>query len=411
MHTPVVRVTFMGVALAACSSSPADCVAADGGAACAPIVAPCVAGAPLRPADVQTGAALAPGSCWSASGDLVVRSGTLSVPAGVTITFAQGSRLRASGAGRINAVGTPVAPVVFQGVDDMRGAWGGVGFETNSTDNRLENVRIRGAGASAWTGDSDTRAALYIGREGGAALVNVSISKSQWYGLYLHGEQSRALPLTGLVVTESTRTARTHADAAQQIGADARFDANDENAVRLGTGGTDFLVKPGTWRTLSVPWLVVSKVYVRAAVRLEPGATFRFADGARITVDESNGNVGSFAAVGTVDAPIRFLADAEVPGGWAGLGFDTASASNRIEHASVQFGGRDAWTGNPLSKAAVFVGEKARLTLQDVAIANSAARGIHLYGGQSVVTCSAVRFEANAGANVGRGDANLDACP
>jgi len=103
----------------------------------------------------------------------VVQDGTLAIGEGVTIRFAQGSRLRTSGAGRLKAIGTALNPVVLRGSDDKRGAWVGVGFESDASDNRLENVEVIGAGASAWTGDGDTRAAVYVGRQGGAGLVNV----------------------------------------------------------------------------------------------------------------------------------------------------------------------------------------------------------------------------------------------
>ena len=377
----------------------------------AAVIDPCAASIRLAPADVRSGKALPPRTCWDATGDLVVQDGTLAIGEGVTIRFAQGSRLRTSGAGRLKAIGTASNPVVLRGSDDKRGAWVGVGFESDSSDNRLENVEVIGAGASAWTGDGDTRAAVYVGRQGGAGLVNVLASKSDWYGLYLHGEDSRAEPMAGLSVTDSARIARVHAQAARQLAGDERFERNDESRVRLGTGGTDFIVRAGTWRRLAVPWLVVSKVHVRAAITVQAGASFRFTEDARITVDARDGNAGSFAAVGTPDARIEFVGDGEVPGAWAGVGFDTGSAQNKLAYATVRFGGRDAWTGNPLSKAAVFVGEKARLALETVTIASSSARGIHLYGNESVVSCAGVTFEASAGSKVGRGDSNLDACP
>ncbi|MDP3237165.1 MAG: hypothetical protein Q8N26_30535 [Myxococcales bacterium] len=190
---------------------------------------PCVAEA-LTTAAVAGGKTLAPFSCWTADREINVSDGTLAIGEGVTITFAQNASLRVTGQGRLRAVGTAATPIVLRGQDDRRGAWKGVGVSTDATDNRLEHVQLTGAGNAAWTGNNDSKAALFVDDVGGLALVATRISKSAWYGVFTEGAASRIGPFTGVRFDDNERIARLHANTAGAFGGDTTFDGNSESA-------------------------------------------------------------------------------------------------------------------------------------------------------------------------------------
>lgn len=372
---------------------------------------PCVP-EPLTTASVAGGKVLPPFSCWTVAGDVNVSDGTLSAGEGVTITFASTAGLRVTGQGRFSAVGTAAAPVVLQGQEDRRGAWKGVSIGTDSADNRLEHVLLTGAGNDAWTGNNDTKAALFVDDPGRVALVSLRLVKSGWYGLFTEGVDSTLATFSGVRFEDNERVARLHANTAGGVGADTAFEGNGESVVRLAYGGSDQVRTAATWRNLAVPWLVTGRVSLYATVTVEPGTTLRFAEGAGLHARNDAGNVGALDATGTAAAPITFTGAEALAGTWLGLGFDTDTASNRLAHASVQYAGRQGWNGNALSKAALFVASGARLALDTVSIGHSDGYGLHLVTTSSQATCSGVTFEAtNASGAVTVGNMTMAACP
>ncbi|MDP3501746.1 MAG: hypothetical protein Q8S33_15520 [Myxococcales bacterium] len=373
---------------------------------------PCVAEA-LTTAAVAGGKTLAPFSCWTADREINVSDGTLAIGEGVTITFAQNASLRVTGQGRLRAVGTAAAPIVLRGQDDRRGAWKGVGVSTDATDNRLEHVQLTGAGNAAWTGNNDSKAALFVDDVGGLALVSTRISKSAWYGVFTEGAASRIGPFTGVRFDDNERIARLHANTAGAFGGDTTFDGNSESVVRLGYGASDQVRAAATWRRLAVPWLVTARVLLYAAVTIEAGATFRFAQGAGFNMRNDAGNSGSLDATGTAAAPIVFTGEEELAGSWLGLAYETSSTSNKLAHASVRFAGRQGWDGNSFSKAAVYVDNNSSLALDTVTIGSSAGYGLHLVSAtNSQASCTAVTFEAsNASGPISIARMAAMACP
>jgi hypothetical protein len=367
----------------------------------------------LTNASVSGGKTLAPFTCWSVAGDVNVSDGTLAIGEGVTITFAQAAGLRVTGQGRLEAVGSAADPIVLRGQDDRRGAWKGVSIATDATANRLEHVHLTGAGNDAWTGNNDTKAALFVDDTGGVTLVSTRISRSGWYGLFTEGASARLSSFSGVRFDDNERIARLHADTAGAFGGDTTFEGNGESVVRLAYGGSDQVRTAATWRRLSVPWLVTARVTLYAPVTIEPGATLRFAQGAGLHVRNDGGNAGSLDATGTADAPIVFTGEEELAGSWLGLGFETSSTSNKLAHASVRFAGRQGWNGNSFSKAALYVNSNATLALDTVTIGMSGGYGLHLVNAStSKATCSGVTFEAsNVSGPVSVANMAAAACP
>lgn len=107
----------------------------------------------------------------------------LEVAAGVEIHFNQDKGLDVNSAGRLVAVGTAAAPIIFRGIEDVVGFWKGIQLEDAlSNDNMLSFAEINGGGSSGWTGAARSAANLRI--EGASiSLSNVSITKSGRHGI------------------------------------------------------------------------------------------------------------------------------------------------------------------------------------------------------------------------------------
>lgn len=71
-------------------------------------------------------------------------------------------------------------------------------------------------------------------------------------------------------------------------------------------------------------------------LRLDPGLTLNFPQGASLTVN------GQLTAVGTPEAPIRFLGAQRGPGAWHGIEL-TPGSSATLQHCEIAYGGRTYW--------------------------------------------------------------------
>ncbi len=72
------------------------------------------------------------------------------------------------------------------------------------------------------------------------------------------------------------------------------------------------------------------------ALRLDPGLTLNFPQGASLAVN------GQLTAVGTAEAPIRFLGAQRGPGAWHGIELHPGSSAS-LQHCEVAYGGRTYW--------------------------------------------------------------------
>lgn len=85
--------------------------------------------------------------------DSVAVSATLSIAPGARLVFGAGEEMTIWADGRLQAVGTETDPIVFTGVEQTPGYWGGLRFyHSNSEDNQLQWVTIEYAGGY-WDGN------------------------------------------------------------------------------------------------------------------------------------------------------------------------------------------------------------------------------------------------------------------
>ncbi len=118
---------------------------------------------------------------------------------------------------------------------------------------------------------------------------------------------------------------------------------------------------------------VQTELAVEAELRIEPGVTVIFAEGARLFV----GPDGLLSAVGTAMAPITFRGAAAERGYWDGLMFEASNRmENALEHVVIEHGGREAYRGLQGGLVLNTFNGPTRISLADLTIRSSAAHGI-----------------------------------
>jgi hypothetical protein len=118
------------------------------------------------------------------------RNARLTIAPGAILEFESGGYLRTVGCstntgGSINATGTAEAPIIFRGVSQGPGSWGGVDMCTNQPDNRLVHVQISGGGQTTYSGRRSAN--VYVPAGARIEIRNSTFRDSSGWGIWAHG--------------------------------------------------------------------------------------------------------------------------------------------------------------------------------------------------------------------------------
>jgi len=139
---------------------------------------------------------------------------------------------------------------------------------------------------------------------------------------------------------------------------------------------TNEITVPTTW-TADQVWVIDGNIYVSSDLVIQPGTIIKFNPGASLSV--GYGVYGSLMAVGTLDKPIIFTSNANIPsaGDYYGINFYGSSAnSSSLAFCNIEYAGYS--NGNP--GAALYL-DNATISLVSCTIQKSAGAGILSYFG------------------------------
>lgn len=205
---------------------------------------------------------------------------------------------------------------------------------------------------------------VYMNASSKAVFTNTTFRGSGFYSLWV----PRTGDITGFdgnVFTQNARTIIVHPEQAGAIAANNSLTQNTENAVRMTFGNTDAVLTAQTWRDFGVPFYVQDRTFIQAAVTIDPGVEFEFAQNAHFVVNEE----GSLRANGTADNPVAFRGREDLAAFWIGIQFGTASPLNVLTNVSFRNAGSAAWFGGSNSTSTLWVTQDGTLGLFDVTFA------------------------------------------
>ncbi len=355
--------------------------------------------APLEPPDVSNGATLPEDTCYRVQFGLVVRDGVLVVGPGVRIEFGNNGSLTINTGGRLNAAGTAAKPILFTSVDPA-GAWRGVQFtNSRSASNLLHHVTIKNGGSVAWTGDTRTRAALFIV---GNTLVDIQhsmIDGSGGQGLFIQNAEAEMTFLDNRI-ENTVVPIWVHPNAVHNLDPSTRFRDNVEHIVRVGFDNTNTLTTNQTWQPLFAAYEIQHPLRVQAALTINKSTIIMFAQDVGLTVEPS----GSLTAVGEPVSGngITFMhsfastgSQQFLPGYWQGVRIRSASPNNRFEHVDFRSGGSAQWTGVPDSRAMVYLEGQSKAVFANTSFRASGHYGLWVPEGADISGFENNTFENN----------------
>ncbi|RDV38222.1 hypothetical protein DV096_10435 [Bradymonadaceae bacterium TMQ3] len=346
----------------------------------------------INSGEVSSGATLSSDSCYKIDGSLNVSSGKLVIEAGTTVFMGAGSSIQLSGTGTIEAVGEEGKEILIRGEEQERGYWAGIYINDTGTSNHvLEYVTIRHAGGDRFTGNSESKGAVYVGGESRLSVSNCAFEQNAFAGIHAHGDSS-TLSVETTSFTDNELPLRLRPDHFAALAGDLTISENDADHILM-TDTRATATISGTWPGYA--YRIPYDISMNADITIAAGATLELAQDVRITIAD---DTGSLNIAGTESARVTLQAVNGERGGWGGIHFsDASSANNRISYALIAHGGGKAYSGNGDARGAVFIdGDASRLTIENTTFDNNDYAALHAATREGEVNVSGSTFSNNA---------------
>jgi hypothetical protein len=357
----------------------------------------------LLDADVDGGVTLVSGTCYRVSSAITVSGGTLTIPSDVVVEFTDTGWLTVAVGAALAANGTAGAPVIFRGTEAIEGFWRGIRIQSESLSNVLNHVVVRDAGASAWTGNGNHVAALFM-FEGRAAITNSTFTNNAGTGIQAYGNATLAAFSDNLFYANDVPM-WLHPDRVGELDDTSAFSQggveNDGQYVLVTFGNNDAVTSAQTWPALEVPYRVTDRTNIDAPLTIAAGARLEFEQDVELIVDDA----GSLTLAGTESNRVDLVGVEELNGYWIGVLIQTASGSNVFSYATISNGGSTDGAGIHVANVEVLNGT---LDLEgSVEVTNSGGFGLYVDTG-TLTGCAVLSGSGNVSGNFGAEDSSID---
>lgn len=240
--------------------------------------------------------------------------------------------------------GTAAAPITFCGEEPGRGFWGYVSFRDISSNSKISNVLIDGAGLGL---HSEALVQNVVVRDAAGSGVVADAFKEGSSGLFVSGSEDE-----GLVF--GTPAAVTNFPTGSEL------TGNGKDVATVAFTRIDYAT---VFRDIGVPYVMSGNVDCAGdgSLTIEAGVEVRFGADANLEVGSFNGAY-TLNIQGTEQAPVVFRGETEEPGFWQGFWVDSTVLTNsKVDYLTVKHGG-----GNDMVPVAISAPiEVSHLTLED----------------------------------------------
>jgi len=322
--------------------------------------------------------------------------GALALSAGITIEMPLDHEIYVSETGSISALGTAEAPITLRGHEDQPGYWQGLGVFSRASANHLDYTIIENGGSDAWTGASETVASVYLGEDSKLVVSNSTLRGSGGAGLMAENADNDISGLANNTFEGNAYPLAVTPDAAKDLDDSNTFMGNDEELVMVWpwSFSEEGMLSSGAWMNPGIPYRVASYLGVVGDWEIGAGVEIQCAQDVEIHIEPD----ASVSAMGTADAPIRFVGADALGGYWMGIGIHSVSSANVFENVEVLHAGSSNFSGADDTDAAVYVGNPdgaGRIDFRATTIADTDGFGIVIADEGTVVGCGSVTFSGN----------------
>lgn len=269
-------------------------------------------------------------------------SGDIVVMPGVVIEFEDDAGLKVN-SGTLKAEGTAANPIVFTGVNKIKGSWRGIYISTKSVNNILDHVTISYGGGNAFS-SNDNRGNLIL-YNGKLSMTNTTLSYSADFGFNSPFRDSEIRAFTSNTITEND-------DYPVYAAGKYGYVFDGSNDFTGNASGKNYIYVYGghsigdnhVWEKTTVPYRVDGEIWVGddQSLTIDPGAELRFDDNSGIKILDG----GYIDINGTAAEPVLLSGITEVNDSWKGMIIDSEDVRNVIEYAIIEYGGGSAFNSN-----------------------------------------------------------------
>lgn len=299
----------------------------------------------------------------------------LTIEPGVIVQVSANKGIYITGNGSLDAVGTASNKIIFTGLEETKGYWAGLGFQSsNSANNELDFVEVKYGGADPVYDDAGKANIMMIGNSR-LKISNTLISQGAHAG-FSSAHQSEAVlsNFENVQITHNDEVAMhiSHRQLTALMGS-FEFQNNGTNAVAI--SGTIEFSSNFTWPALAneIPYLVNNSIYVsEGALSIAPGVLMQFSANTGIWVYNSS----ALKAEGTVEQPIILSGLVKEPGYWSGIYIESNNVENRLSHLTIEHAGGESISG--AEEASIHIEGGARAALNNVVIRHSGRDGLYI---------------------------------
>ncbi len=309
--------------------------------------------------------------------DLIINA-HVEVDQGISILVEDGAAIIVRDGGSFEVKGRSGSEVkIFGTGNDDQATWRGIYFNSDSNDNELSHVEIKGAGSAVIEiGDKKNDAAA-VEVLGTLWMTNCEITSSTEVGVLVNGNSTRTSNLRNFENIEingvSTYPMMVEFEALNNFSEDLSscvFEENGTNMIGL-FGDTSGISGNHTWHGASVPYYVSEGLAINGGLEIVGNTELVMQKNAELYVNSTNASY-YFNINGTASAPITIRGEEPGINSWPGIWYNTNNANNRISHTSINGGGVPSGTAE---KSAIFVSglssPGSTLVLNNVDIQNS----------------------------------------
>ncbi|HET8861068.1 PKD domain-containing protein [Marivirga sp.] len=309
----------------------------------------------------------------------------LTLDPGVILEFDSDKYMRVTSEGALIAIGNSTNPILFSGINKIRGYWRGLYFnDSNNVLNELTHVTLEYGGSSeisSTIGKSNLGFSYFSGISR-VKLNNVISSNSDGHGLSMDYRSDAEFTefTNNQFINNSLAGIRIDPIQIKYLDAASEYlEGNGSNYIEVYHSTGADIENDATWKNVGAPILVDADVTVVGNLTIEPGVVLEFDSNKGLTVE------GSMTAVGTASERIVFTAKTKAPGAWKGIQyFATSDVNNKLQFVDISYGGS---SGDGVTKANLSVQDFTRESLvdvQDCQITNSAGYGIGIASGSAI---------------------------
>lgn len=316
--------------------------------------------------------------CYLASKSPVIAAGvTLTLSPGVTILFAEDTKIVVDGDRTLVAEGTEQEPICLSGDKATRGSWQGLVFGHNETPSKLAHVTIEYAGS---TKSDSINAAIKASTDSSGltlSITSTTVRESQGYGLYLGGSSELAAFANNTFTKNTLGPAYVDSEVAGLLDSTSKYTGNDVDEVTVSSYS---LSKNATWKSLGVPYHLIGASGMKVSVPWTIEAPNTVIMPTQVSLNML-GDDAALTAVGAADKPILFTGEKKERGFWEGLIFDgSVNAANKLDYVTVEYAGSTKSDSTNAAVKATGDSHGVTLSVTNTTIHESQGYGLYLTG-------------------------------